>query len=297
MSEENNTKGTPVAVFLINLDRRPDRLNAITGVLDRASIGFERVSAVDGAVATDTDLWVSRPCGPIGHLSAGTRSCTASHLKALKRFLETEARHALILEDDVVVRPELSKLLRDDHWLCGHAEILKIEKFNPHRPSKILVGPKLGELPNGLGSFHPMLSRHTGSAAYIVSRRGAALILRLAGKISVPIDHFLFNETVSPLFRSTVPAIATTPLAWQSVDVGMGSSIAVDPHRVETSGVSVSLRRFGLSFRRAWNEVRLMPKQLFFVLTGRAAILKLETPVSRGKAIPGIVRKIARKKK
>lgn len=283
--------GKPIPTFLINLDRRSDRLAAVTDVLNKVSIAFERVSAVDAAVASETELAASRTQGPIGYLSPGTRSCTASHLKALRRFLETEARHALILEDDVVVRPELAKLLLDDHWISGRAHILKIEKFGPLRPSKILAGPELGLLPYGIGNFRPMLSRHTGSAAYIVSRQGAETILSFAGEINVPIDHFLFNETVSPLFNRTVPAIVSVPLAWQSIDVGMGSNIATGGQgNGATSPFSNAIR----SLRRAWNEVRLLPKQALLFLIGRATVLTLETPISRGKAPPRIVRKLVK---
>ena len=35
-------------VYVINLDRRPDRLEAITADLDRAGLAFERIKAIDG---------------------------------------------------------------------------------------------------------------------------------------------------------------------------------------------------------------------------------------------------------
>lgn len=286
LTEKNCAQGLPISTFVINLDRRPDRLAAVTEVLRKASIAFERISAVDAAAATEAGLAPSQTHGPIGPLSAATRSCTASHLKALHRFLETDARHGLILEDDVTVRPDLAQLLQDDSWLNGRAHLLKVEKFGPERPSKILVGRKLGSLPYELGDFRPMLSRHTGAAAYIVSRQGAEIILSFAGKINVPIDHFLFNETVSPLFRRTVPAIISIPLAWQSGDVGMGSNIAGSNFEQETAS---RWQNSVQSLRRAWNELRLMPKQACLFLIGQATILTVQTPLSRGKAYPRII--------
>ncbi len=39
---------TVLPIYVINLDRRPDRLAAIAADLDRLGLPFERIKAVDG---------------------------------------------------------------------------------------------------------------------------------------------------------------------------------------------------------------------------------------------------------
>ena len=38
-------------------------------------------------------------------------ACYLSHLKAIETFLGTEERHAVIAEDDIVLRPDFDKVL------------------------------------------------------------------------------------------------------------------------------------------------------------------------------------------
>jgi GR25 family glycosyltransferase involved in LPS biosynthesis len=68
-------------VFLINLDRRPDRLAAMKSQLDRLGIAFERFSAVDARTMDPAELSVPfAESGPLGALSPGDKGCTYSHI-------------------------------------------------------------------------------------------------------------------------------------------------------------------------------------------------------------------------
>jgi GR25 family glycosyltransferase involved in LPS biosynthesis len=82
-----------VEIYVINLDRRPDRLERIGLTLTSRNLRFNRVSAVDGSKSpvgqTELDL-----------LSPGERAIWSSHQKALDDFLKSESKYALILEDD-----------------------------------------------------------------------------------------------------------------------------------------------------------------------------------------------------
>jgi len=49
-----------------------------------------------------------------------------------------------------------------------------------------------------------MLSRHTGAAAYILSRAAAQLLLRQT-RFDLPVDHLLFNPNNYRLFESLHP--------------------------------------------------------------------------------------------
>jgi glycosyl transferase family 25 len=257
--------------------------------LHEMNVPFERLDAVDGIACSTEDLAYLPEHGPIGKLSTRTRACTASHLKAMRTFLAGPSNFALILEDDVEILPDLTELVAKDDWLGGQADIVKLEKFNPKHPSKLIVGPILGSTPDEKSVFRAMYSRHTGGAGYIISRRGAEIALSFECQIDIPIDHFLFNETVSPLFKKLRPAILVQPILWQSASIGFESSIA-GMTQDETSRVARKLR----SLRRGFFDMRLIFWQLFLLMTGQAEVVTIYTPVSEGSSPPKILRRFLR---
>lgn len=256
-----------IAVYVINLARRPDRLEAVGQRLAAAGVGFQRVDATDARACDPTELEQSLRSGPIGALGDGARACTASHFRAWRKLLDSAHSHALILEDDVEVDPALADILTDPSWLC--ADLVKVEKFNADRPSRLLLGRSLGMAPGGR-DLRPLLSRHTGSAGYIISRRGAEVALAHAGRVRVPVDHFLFNATVSEFSASIAPAILVQPVVWQSIEVGGTTDI------VNARAQLPRWQRWRRSLVRAWHEVRLLPWQVALLLSGRGKVVTVQ---------------------
>ena len=66
--------------YVINLDRRPDRMKLFDEEADRAWLNYERVSAIDG----------------------GAEGCTQSHLKVCRMAKSAKIDSYLVLEDDAV---------------------------------------------------------------------------------------------------------------------------------------------------------------------------------------------------
>src|SRR5579862_530913 len=73
--------GPSMRTFLVNLERRPDRLAAMKAQLDRLGIPFERFNAVDARTADPAALRAPfAESGPLGTLSPGDMGCTMSHI-------------------------------------------------------------------------------------------------------------------------------------------------------------------------------------------------------------------------
>ena len=286
------TISSPLGVLLINLDRRGDRLQAMQSRIGCLGIDFHRISAVDGCSVSEVELSCSLREGPVGFLDNSTRACTASHVKAWQYIVDSGLRYALILEDDVILHPDIAILLANDAWIPASIDLLKVEKFAPNYPSKILAGKVLAKIPSGQGEISRMYSRHTGAAAYILSRKGAEIALSMSGSFNVPVDHLLFNETLSPLCGKLNPAIVVQPLCWQDHAVGSGSDIAASRASGKMLVKSRPLAKFAQSLKRAYYEVSLIHVQLFRLLIGQAYILTLRTPQSSGRTIPKLVQKI-----
>ena len=106
----------------------------------------------------------------------------------------------------------------------------------------------------------------------MLSRRGAEQALAQCGQIEVPVDHLLFNATVSRLCRSLRPVI---------VCPGMATQYAY-PYNSDTwtRGRPAPLprwrRHLRRSLRRGANELRLLPLQAAELFLCGARLRKVE---------------------
>ena len=247
--------GQVIPAFLINLERRPDRLERVSEHLGHRGVAFERVDACDGQSADEAVLGrVALDSGPLGGISRGHRACAVSHSWTWQHFLDGTASHALILEDDIFLSADFAPLLRDSGWIPHGADLIKLEKYG-RRSSRLLLGRRVGQTPSGR-PLYPLRSRHGGTGAYMLSRKGAEQALAQCGHIDVPVDHLLFSATLSGLCRSLRPVI---------VCPGMATQYAY-PYNSDTwtQGPPVPLARWRRTFRklrRGANEVRLLPLQ------------------------------------
>jgi GR25 family glycosyltransferase involved in LPS biosynthesis len=77
-------------VYLINLERRKDRLEKSTKLLNENNIIFERFDAVDGKALINNT-----------YMNAGQYGNYISHLRVLDKCLENDVNVVAIFEDDV----------------------------------------------------------------------------------------------------------------------------------------------------------------------------------------------------
>lgn len=242
-----------VPVFVINLERRADRLKRVSRHLLLRGIAFERVAACDGRSADEGLLdQVMASRGPLGAIARGHRACAVSHTWAWQRFLDGSATHALFLEDDIFLASDAGSLLQETDWFPPSADLIKIEKYN-RGASKILLGPSMGRTPSGR-HLHRMYSRHCGAGAYILSRNGAERALRERGSMRVPVDHLLFNRSLSKLAHVLKPVLVRPGLATQYA-VPYSSDTWTTDDAPPPSRWARRLRRL----RRGASEIRMIP--------------------------------------
>jgi glycosyl transferase, family 25 len=250
---------TSMRTYLINLARRPDRLAAMER--QAAGLTLERVEALDARTAepAELDRWFEKG-GPLGEIPRGDKACLLSHRRAWEMFLATSDRHAVFLEDDVRLSPAARVLLSDDGWIPADAAVVKLEHYGP-KGQRVLLN-KMRAVRSGF-QLGQMLSRHTGAAAYVLSRSAAELLLRET-RFDLPVDHLLFNPNNSRLFTQLSPWQLVPAVARQEEFVGEKSDI---------EGTRVGLRNFGLTYAkrelvRFAYDLKLLPRQVIALLRG-----------------------------
>jgi glycosyl transferase family 25 len=268
-------------LYLINLDRRADRLAAMAQESRKAGLCFTRIAAVDGqSPASQAPMrdWFAAG-GPLGPLPSGDRCCTLSHRRAWEALAASGAPYAAVFEDDVRLTPAATALLADTAWFPPGTDLIKLEHFGP-RSQKVLVRD---ERPGPAGlTLGRLASRHTGAAAYILSRRAALLLLDIA-RFDLPVDHLLFNPNNSPVFAKLAPWQVLPAVARQQEFVGAKSDIETTRRRLRALSPAYVKREV----IRAAYDLKLVPKQLWLVLSGTARLAGVRAPEAVNAALSG----------
>lgn len=258
-----------IPIHVINLARRPDRMERLAEHLTERGLEWQRTDAVDAASVAPAVLdAVISPSGPLGALGNGDRACTASHFQAWAEFLTGSASHALFLEDDVYLAADTARLLSGTDWIPAGYDVIKLEKFGDDA-SRLLLGGPVADLPGGR-QLYRLMSRHVGGGAYILSRHAARQALAMKGRARVPIDHMLFNANLSDFARKHPPVVVVPAMATQR-NWAYNSDIASWGKAARPKGWRLRWRKL----RRGWFEVNRLPRQLFWLGTGRAKLIDL----------------------
>ncbi len=225
--------------YVINLDRNPARLKATETVLAAAGLSFTRVSAVDGSTleAGTGDAAL----GTLGRkLNRGEVGCFESHRKCAKKFLETGRPYGLVVEDDLALRPMGKERL--DYLWASLEHFRDWDIMNLGRNAKRFRTPlpqpgwkELGTTPYRAHYF-PMQT-----TAVLWSRAGASTFLDLARQVTMPIDLFLRDWTLT-----TGRGIAFCP----SPFTDRGEESEIDKMQVTHGSRGASRRAYYLPLRK-----------------------------------------------
>ncbi|MHC5306663.1 glycosyltransferase family 25 protein [Bartonella sp. LJL80] len=174
-----------IPVYIINLDRSKERLEAVSASATQAGLSYQRVPAVDGS---QVDI---QHCERIDekrfrrrhgkNLLPGEVGCYLSHLDALSIIAKGDAAFAVIVEDDIAFGHDFSAILSSLTTISGW-DVIKFANHRNrlfHRDMSITDDVSIGRFLHGpLGS----------SAAYMVTREGAAKLVAKLQPMSLPYD-------------------------------------------------------------------------------------------------------------
>ena len=255
-------------IYLINLARRPDRLAAMASQAEKLGLRLTRRNARDARDAGDgtLDRWF-RSGGPLGEIPRGDKCCSLSHRDAWQALRDSGADYAAVLEDDVVLKDGARFVLGGSDWIPKGVNLIKLEHYGPAGQSVLLSDFVNVEQNFRIARMH---SRHTGAAAYILSRQAADMLLAIP-QFDLPVDHLLFNPNNSKVFARLQPWQLLPAIARQQDFIGDKSDI---------ERWRVGMRKFDLTYARRelirfGYDLKLLPRQLALLAEGRARFINV----------------------
>lgn len=207
---------TGFQTWVINLDRAPQRWARISAQLQQLGLPFHRLAAVDAQTLTaEQRALLDEPAYRRKHGMQpvwGELGCYLSHVQVMQAFLASTAELALVLEDDVLLHSSLPAVLQGLEQHRSRWDMCKLSAVHSGTPRPFL------ELAPG-HQLAVMLSRCTGSSAYVINRRAAAAYLQHLLPMSLPYDH-VFDQGWR--FGLKVRLVTPTPCGH---DEGIASTI------------------------------------------------------------------------
>jgi glycosyl transferase family 25 len=175
------------------------RWNRMAGLL--AGLNFKRIPAVDGKNLEGPEYNDPGRRICFDTLSRYQRGCILSHRAVCQEFLAGTDRYCCVLEDDVFLSPDFSRFVNRTEWIPADCQLMKIETTRQEVYISTQAVPCLDR------EAMPLRSLHFGTAAYVMSRRGAQILLEMTARPDRSIDRILFEEAG----REKLPSLQLVP--------------------------------------------------------------------------------------
>ena len=184
-----------IPVFVISLERTPERLATMRRQLDALRVPFTWIKAIDGQQLSKQELRriMPRPNNLTLRypLSASQIACTASHRLTIERICDSGADFACVMEDDGKLDATFPDFLdRDRLATLPPFDILKLASDWAGRRDDLAVAVARHGARQVCVPLHPSYS----ARCYVLSRRGAGNALRRLRVIDDTADFMIFRR-------------------------------------------------------------------------------------------------------
>jgi glycosyl transferase family 25 len=188
-----------IPIFLVNLDRSKDRLQAYEDQMSTLGLVYERVPAVDGNCISKNDAdELSRTNVGGFPWEKGAMGCFLSHRKVWKMIIEREEEWTFISEDDIHLS-EVKHFFSQRDWIPNDADLIKAETMR----TRVVVSKALDiDIPGH--RLRRLESTHLGTGGYFIKRKTAKLLYEATRQLSGPIDHVMFDSSLEVFGKITV---------------------------------------------------------------------------------------------
>lgn len=188
ISARSDAETNQLKIYLVNLDRSPDRLTRMSRLLQTARLTYHRIPAIDGHTLSAEEIEKYNGNVANAPLSGSQIGCYLSHRAAWQQVTEDEAAYAAIIEDDIHFSDAMPEFLGATNWIPTDADIIKFETVK----RKTTLNRRWIKVKNGY-SLAQLVGLHCGTGGYIVSLKAAKHLLDNSGEPTMPIDQLIFN--------------------------------------------------------------------------------------------------------
>ncbi len=182
-----NNSDQKIPVFVISLERAPERRAAIQKHLDNLNIEYRMIDAIDGIKTTPSEI--SAVSSPEITVHPGVIGCYLSHIKVYEIIRDEGIEVALVLEDDARLDKRVKSLLENG---CDSLDwdycYLDCDDHN-------LLGPVFYDADSGQKLAPDFIAYSLSSGpqtlhAYLITGAASAKRLAHAYPIKLPIDLY-----------------------------------------------------------------------------------------------------------
>jgi glycosyl transferase, family 25 len=188
-------------MYVLNLDRSPDRWSKMSRQMRHAGLDVERLAAVDGRKLSKEELYKESNLLAMYLQPRGVIGCYLSHKKFWQKVVDEKLDKAIIFEDDVQLVPDFKeKLINNLERFSKEADtnfdvIMLGAIGRVHPEGKDGVGGRFFSIYIGgkrplkiINDYRYQPRRPAGTHAYMVSYKGAQKLLKLCSKASYHVD-------------------------------------------------------------------------------------------------------------
>lgn len=203
-----------IPIFVLSLDRVPDRWQALSAQLDALGLSGERIAAIDRLAAGADRLAAAFAAGRRDRdypATLGDICCSLTHQRLWHRIAAMTAGAVIVLEDDARLSAAFAEFAQSDLGALMRRHgigALKLEHWpGGERSRRHPIGQKLADLPFGGGAvLYRQAATFLGTCAYAITPAAAGRLVAAHPKMGIPVDHFLFSRSAGRGFPLLAPA-------------------------------------------------------------------------------------------
>lgn len=210
--------------LVINLDDSLQRLQSVDAQLKQQAIAYQRVSAFDGRKMNPCDCNLYNEKKAVSYMGrsllGGEIGCYLSHLNCAKKFLESNAPYALVLEDDVKINCNLKKIVESFLQWAENEKHQNWDLINIGA-KELKISTEIKEFSDGEKIFklHHAHYFPMTTTGLIWSREGAQKFVENSHEIFAPVDnYFRYALTRSNTGLAFSPPLVKTTGAESEID-------------------------------------------------------------------------------
>jgi glycosyl transferase family 25 len=248
-------------IFVLSLDRAPERWRSLSGQLAALGLGCERIAALDRLAPGAERHWADFASDRRDRdypATLGDVCCSLSHMILWRRIARMTTGAVIVLEDDARLSPVFADFAQSDLGAVMRRNgigAIKLEHWpGGERSRRHPIGQSIEALPMGGGTvLYRQAATFLGTCAYAITPDAAGRLLAAHPVMGVPVDHFMFSATagrgfplLSPAFVNPAPVLHDFPTHGSDI---LGERIA--------SGISNARQTLSRRLREALLRRRL----------------------------------------